>query len=127
MAIIAGVAWMERLRRQVGRKVRRGPRMGRVTKDMPVYDTFGFSSSDLEQVREALEGCLGIRFVSHESSFIGNYYLHGERYEKGNLLLRVNLHPEDGAPLYSEFSAFPFWRRMIRTNLNSWPSCCRRR
>jgi hypothetical protein len=71
------------------------------------YDVFGFSSSDLEQVREALEDCLGIRFVPHESSFIGNYYLHGERYEKGNFLLRVNLDPEDGAPLYSEFSAFP--------------------
>ena len=74
---------------------------------MPTYDTFGFASSDLEQVREALEDCLGIRFVPHESSFIGNYYLYGERYEKGNLLLRVNLDPEDGVPLYSEFSAFP--------------------
>jgi len=74
---------------------------------MPVYDTFGFSSSSLEQVREALEDCLGIRFVPHESSFIGDYYLHGERYEKGNLLLRVNLGPEDGEPAYPEFSEFP--------------------
>jgi hypothetical protein len=74
---------------------------------MSVYDTFGFLCSDLEQVRAAVEACLGIRFVPHESSFLGDYYLHGERYEKGNLLLRINLDPEDGEAAYPEFSEFP--------------------
>ena len=51
---------------------------------MPTYDTFGFASSDLEQVREALENCLGIQLVPLESSFIGNYYLHEVRPAPAN-------------------------------------------
>jgi len=53
---------------------------------MPTYDLYGFLSCDMKQARERLEACLSIRFIPHESSFIGDYYLYGERYEKGNLL-----------------------------------------
>jgi len=74
---------------------------------MPVYDTFGFSSSDLEQVREALENCLGIRFVPHESSFRGDYYLYEAPDDSERLSLESNVDPEEGGPLYLEFSEFP--------------------
>lgn len=74
---------------------------------MPVYDLYGFLSSDMENVKTTMEAVLDIHFVPHESSFIGDYYLHGEGYEKGNLLLRMNLDPEDCEPLYSRFSDFP--------------------
>ena len=74
---------------------------------MPIYDTFGFLASDLEQVKDALENCLGVRFVPRESSFRGEYYTRGEPYEKERLLLQKNVDPEDGGPLHAKLSEFP--------------------
>jgi len=74
---------------------------------MAVYDTFGFALDDLEQVRSALENCLGIRFVPHESSFIGDYYLYENPENGESLSLQRNEDPEEGGPLYCEFSEFP--------------------
>jgi len=74
---------------------------------MRVYDTFGFSSTNLEYVKDALENCLGIRFVARESSFRGDYYSHGEPFEKEQLLLQMNVDLEDGEPLHAKFSDYP--------------------
>lgn len=73
---------------------------------MPASDIFGFLAKDLEGVRGALETCLRIRFVPHESSFRGEYYLY-EGPEGEELLLEANMDPEDGEPFYSEFSDYP--------------------
>src|SRR5579875_775692 len=74
---------------------------------MPTYDLYGFPFSDLEAVRQQVEAALAIRFEPHENSFIGEYYLYGKRYEKGNILLKMNYDPEDDDILYSEFADFP--------------------
>jgi len=73
---------------------------------MRANDIFGFLSNDLDGVRHSLEARLRIRFVPHESSFRGDYYL----YEDPNgeeLLLEMNMDPEDGEPFYSDFSEYP--------------------
>lgn len=74
---------------------------------MPVYNAFGFTSSDLEQVGEALENCLSIRFVPHESSFCGDYYLYETPEGNERLPLESNVDLEEGGPQYLEFSEFP--------------------
>ena len=79
--------------------------MGRVT-DMPVYDVFGFSSGDLEQVRAALENCLDICFVPRESSFRGDYYSYDTPNDDQELILESNEDPEESGPLYLRFSEF---------------------
>src|SRR5579862_1860115 len=73
---------------------------------MRATDIFGFLSNDLEGVRHSLEVCLQIRFVPHESSFRGDYYLYADPNGK-ELLLEMNMDPEDGEPFYSDFSEYP--------------------
>ena len=69
-------------------------------------DIFGFSVNDLDLVRNVLETCLRIQFVPRESSFRGEYYLY-EGPDGEELLLEMNVDPEDGEPFYSEFSDYP--------------------
>ena len=74
---------------------------------MHIYDRYGFFSNDLEQVKDNLETCLRIRFVPHDSSFWGEYYLHEQPNGEESLMLHMNIDPEDGEPLYREFAEFP--------------------
>ena len=69
-------------------------------------DIFGFPANNLELARNALETCLEVQFVPHESSFRGEYYLYEGR-DGEELLLEMNVDPEDGEPFYSEFSEYP--------------------
>jgi len=83
---------------------------------MHIYDLYGFLSSDLDQVKDALETCLDIRFVPHEGSFRGEYYLHEHPNNEERLSLQMNVDPEDGEPLYREFAQFPIILHVNDTN-----------
>lgn len=86
---------------------------------MPIHDVFGFSSSDLEEVRAALENCLGICFAPRESSFRGEYYSYDTSNDDEELILEHNEDPEEGGPLYLRFSEFPTILHVSITNPSS--------
>jgi hypothetical protein len=41
---------------------------------MKSFDLYGFKDRTLEQVKSVVEQAVGVQFVSHESSFWGEYY-----------------------------------------------------
>lgn len=63
--------------------------------------TFGFSITDLEQVRQALEQTLGITMVLHESTYWGEYYL-WQGQESEEIQLVFNEDPLEGKPFQPE-------------------------
>ncbi len=69
---------------------------------MKTYDLYGFTHNDLEGARILVERALGIRFVPHESSFIGDYYLFETAGEE-SFKLRSNVDPLDGEPAELDF------------------------
>ncbi|MDQ5823443.1 MAG: hypothetical protein M3441_04420 [Chloroflexota bacterium] len=62
---------------------------------------FGFSTTDLEQVRQALEQALGIVMVLHESMYSGEYYL-WQGQESEEIQLVFNKDPLEGEPFEPE-------------------------
>ena len=54
-------------------------------------ELYGFLSGDIEEVREQVEGALGVRFTLFESSEIGPYYFAPLCAPHAELTLRPNL------------------------------------
>src|SRR5689334_5043423 len=79
------------------------------------YTVFGFSTTDLEQVRSVLEQALGIHMTPHDSIFWGDYYL-WEGNEEDEIQLVLNEEPLDGGPIESDF---PHLGVLLYLNLGS--------
>lgn len=69
---------------------------------METFDLYGFTHSDLEAARSAIEQALEIKLEPHESFYIGDYYL-GILSDGEELELRRNVDPLDGEPAEQEF------------------------
>jgi hypothetical protein len=61
------------------------------------HSVLGFSTTDVEQIRQAVEQALGIIMIPHDSLYFGEYYLWEGRGNEG-LQLVLNEDPLDGEP-----------------------------
>lgn len=39
-----------------------------------IFDLYGFKISDIENARQLIEKALNVKFIVHESSYLGDYY-----------------------------------------------------
>src|SRR5689334_9882308 len=70
-------------------------------------DLYGFCDTNLEQVREAIEEALDVKFQARESAFWGEYYYEYPSNPKHGILhLQANSYPLDDEPAEREFPEF---------------------
>ncbi len=69
---------------------------------MKAFDLYGFRQGDLETARMLIEKALGITFVGHESSYVGDYYRYGEPGGE-EFVLQGNRDPQDQSALEGAF------------------------
>jgi hypothetical protein len=72
-----------------------------------IYDLYGVKGQDLEAARRAVEVALGIRFVPHESSYLGDYYRLGSDGGE-NFILQSNYDSLEKEWAESAHSDWPF-------------------
>jgi hypothetical protein len=72
---------------------------------MTVFDLFGRMTGTLEDARSWVEGALGVSLQARKSSYIGDYY--GLQRGQEELILRMNVDPEDEKPAESKFPEYP--------------------
>jgi hypothetical protein len=79
-----------------------------------VYDLYGVGYDDLEEARAALEHALALRFVAHESSYLGEYYRQQGMGEE-EFVLRRNHDPIDDEWAEPDSRAYAFLLYVDRT------------
>ncbi|WP_394847656.1 hypothetical protein LZC95_09355 [Pendulispora brunnea] len=75
---------------------------------MTTYDVYGVKLSTLEAAREAIELALGIKFVAHESMFLGgDYYRLGDVGEEC-FILQQNYNEFEGEWTDSAYKEYAY-------------------
>jgi hypothetical protein len=78
---------------------------------MKQYDLYGSRHLTVNQVRIFVEGVLGVAFDSHDSSYLGQYFLAGDLSAE-HFLVRHNQEEED----YLAEPSFPDYGTLLQVN-----------
>ena len=74
---------------------------------MAIYDLYGFSSSDINEAKNLLEGALDIKFEAHDSSYQGGDYFRSMEITDEHFVLKRNIDPYDNEPVEMLFPGYP--------------------
>jgi len=74
---------------------------------MPIYDLYGFLSTDINEAKNFLESALNIKFEVHDSSFQGGEYFRSGKYTDENFVLKRNIDPCDNEPAEISWPEYP--------------------
>jgi hypothetical protein len=74
---------------------------------MPIYNLYGFLSTDINEAKNFLESALNIKFEVHDSSFQGGEYFRSGKYTDENFVLKRNIDPCDNEPAEISWPEYP--------------------
>jgi hypothetical protein len=74
---------------------------------MPIYDLYGFISTDINEAKNFLESALNIKFEVHDSSFQGGEYFCSGKYTNEHFVLKQNIDPYDNEPTEMSYPEYP--------------------
>ncbi len=70
------------------------------------YDTYGFLSENMDTLAKELEPILGIKWVPHDSSFMGDYYQAESTFEE-SFTLQSNYYEPESDWMEPAFKDYP--------------------
>lgn len=71
------------------------------------YDLYGFTHTNLEQVRTQLESILNFQLAPHDSIYRGGLYYRNDTSSSASFELQNNYNPEEEAYTEEQFSEYP--------------------
>jgi hypothetical protein len=71
------------------------------------FELFGSPTTDIAQVRAAVEGLLGCALEEHESAYVEGEYYRADLPDGESVVVKRNLDPFDQEPLEENFPEYP--------------------